>query len=71
MVSIIGIGMDGEKTRTSEALSVIKKADIIIGAKRMLAPFESFGKPTFCSWKSEETAAFLHSEKYENAAVLM
>ena len=27
MVSIIGIGMDGEKTLTSEALSAIKKAD--------------------------------------------
>ena len=54
MVSIIGIGMDGEKTLTAEALSAIKNADILIGAKRMLAPFENLEKPTFCSWKSEE-----------------
>ena len=71
MVSIIGIGMDGEKTLTAEALSAIKNADILIGAKRMLAPFENLEKPTFCSWKSEEIAEFLHSGNYENAAVLM
>lgn len=71
MISIIGIGMDGEKTLTAEALSAIKKADIIIGAKRMTEPFESLGKPCFCSWKSEEIADFLRNEKYENAAVLM
>ena len=71
MVSIIGIGMDGEKTLTAESLSAIKKADILIGAQRMTAPFESLEKPTFCSWRSEEIAAFLHNEKFENAAVLM
>lgn len=71
MVVIIGIGMDGKKTLTAEALSAIKNADILIGAKRMLEPFSSLGKPCFCSWKSDEIAEFLHNGKYENAAVLM
>ena len=71
MVIIIGIGMDGKKNLTAEALSAIKNADILIGAKRMLEPFSSLGKPCFCSWKSDEIAEFLHNGKYENAAVLM
>ena len=71
MVVIIGIGMDGKKTLTAEALSAIKNADILIGAKRMSEPFSSLGKPCFCSWKSDEIAEFLHNGKYENAAVLM
>ncbi|MGN0600906.1 MAG: precorrin-6y C5,15-methyltransferase (decarboxylating) subunit CbiE [Oscillospiraceae bacterium] len=71
MVYIIGIGMDGGKTITAEGLSAIEKADIIIGAERMLKPFQAFKKTSFCSWKSDEIAELLRSEKFENAAVLM
>lgn len=71
MVYIIGIGMDGAKTLTAEALSAIEKSDILIGAERMLEPFKAFGKPCFCSWKSGEISDILHNEKYKNAAVLM
>ncbi|MGN0587200.1 MAG: bifunctional cobalt-precorrin-7 (C(5))-methyltransferase/cobalt-precorrin-6B (C(15))-methyltransferase, partial [Oscillospiraceae bacterium] len=68
MVYIIGIGMDGGKTITEEALSAIEKSDIIIGAERMLKPFQMFNKTSFCSWKSSEIADLLRSENYTNAA---
>ncbi len=71
-IYIVGIGMDGKKTLTAKAYEVIKSADILIGAERMLVPFSSLEKPTFASWKAEEIAAYLKENKYYgNAVVLM
>lgn len=70
-IFIIGIGMDGEKTLTSEALETIKSADILIGAERMLAPFAELNKKTFQSWKADEISCFLHENNFSTAAILM
>lgn len=70
-VYIIGTGMDGGKTLTAEAMSVIKAADVLVGAERMLEPFLMLGKPIFIGWKSSEIVDFLKLCKAETAAVLM
>lgn len=70
-IYITGIGMDGKETITAEALSSIKNAEILIGAKRMLKPFAELGKKTYESWKADEIAAYLKKNAFENAVVLM
>ena len=70
-IYIIGIGMEGQKTLTAEALAAINSADILIGAKRMIEPFSRLGKNTFISWKTEEIAEFIRNNSCPSAAVLM
>ncbi|MGN0657578.1 MAG: precorrin-6y C5,15-methyltransferase (decarboxylating) subunit CbiE, partial [Ruminiclostridium sp.] len=70
-IYIVGIGMDGQKTLTAEALAAISSADILIGAKRMVEPFSPLGKNTFISWKTEEIAEFIHNNSCPSVAVLM
>ena len=53
-IYIVGIGMEGQKTLTAQALTAIESADVLIGAKRMVEPFLHLGKNTFISWKTEE-----------------
>lgn len=70
-VSLVGIGMDGAKTLTKEAQDCIASADLLIGAKRMLAPFSHLKKATFVCWKAEEISAYLQSNPVERAVVLL
>lgn len=70
-IYIIGTGMEGDKTLTSEARKAIEKADVLIGAERILKAFEGYGKEYFISWKSEEISDFLKEKQTETAAVLM
>ena len=70
-IYIIGIGMEGCKTLTEEAKSVIANADLLIGAGRMLEPFSDLKKEQFISWKSEEIADFLREKNFDTAAILM
>ncbi|MGN0618364.1 MAG: precorrin-6y C5,15-methyltransferase (decarboxylating) subunit CbiE [Ruminiclostridium sp.] len=70
-IYIVGIGMEGQKTLTAEALAAIKSADILIGAKRMVEPFSHLGKNTFISWKTEEIAEFIRNNPRSSVAVLM
>ncbi len=70
-VYIVGIGMDGVGTLTQNALGIIKSADVLIGASRMLEPFLLLDKQTFCSWKSEEIKYFISTNSFENVVILM
>lgn len=70
-IYIIGIGMEGQKTLTAEAKTAIEKADLLIGAIRMLEPFLHIEKECFISWKSDEIAEYLKGKTIETAAVLM
>ena len=70
-IYIIGIGMEGCKTLTEEAKTVIENADLLIGAGRMLEPFSDLKKEQFISWKSEEIADFLREKNFDTAAILM
>ena len=70
-VTIIGIGMDGWKTVTVEAMRAIESADVLIGAARMLEPFSYNVKPTLISYQSDEIAAFIQTKAYTRFAVLV
>lgn len=70
-ITIVGIGMDGAKTLTGQALAAIENADVLIGAGRMLAPFEGLNKPTLQSYDGREIAGFISACEHEKIAVLM
>lgn len=58
-VDIVGIGMGTEVTMTEEARRVIAGADILIGGKRMLEPYEDSGKVLFDCYQAEEIRRYL------------
>jgi precorrin-6Y C5,15-methyltransferase (decarboxylating), cbiT subunit len=70
-ISIVGIGMDGSDTLTSEALRIVENSHVLIGASRMLDCFKKLEKPRFISYKSSDIAEFIHSCEYEKITVLM
>lgn len=70
-VYIVGIGMDGVKTITKEAMAIIESADVLIGAERMLEPFSYLDKQCICSWKPDEIKNFLKQNNLENVVILM
>ncbi len=70
-VTIVGIGMDGDKTLTREAAAAIDEAQLLIGAGRMLLPFAHTGKPAIESFISEKTARLVEESGYEKIAVLV
>lgn len=70
-ITVVGIGTDGIQTMTKEALNAVENADVLIGAKRMLKPFEELKKPCFESYISSEIAKFIFDSEHKNIAVLM
>ncbi len=70
-VYIVGIGMGTQKTMTAEAAEAVEKADILIGAKRMIAPFKDKGKPCFDEYRSDEIVRIIAENTCQCAAVLM
>lgn len=70
-INIIGIGMDGVLTLTKAATDAVEKADLLIGAKRMLVPFKHLGKPTICEYESEKIFKCIKESNALNIAVLM
>lgn len=71
MVWIVGIGMDGVRTLTAEAREIIDSADILIGAERMLKPFENCGKIIFNEYLPDRITEFINSHSGSKIAVLM
>lgn len=69
-VYIVGIGMDGNRTFTNEAISAINEAKLLIGAERVVSPFRQLGKETFITYKPSEIARKIN-EYGCTAAVLM
>lgn len=70
-IIIAGIGTDGNSTLTQAAKSAIEQADVLIGAARMLAPFEELNKPCFMSYISSEIAAYINECEYTKIVILM
>ena len=70
-IYIVGTGMDGAKTLTREAMEAIRKADVLIGAERMLEPFKSLGKPMFAEYRSDDIERYLLDNSFITAAILM
>ncbi len=70
-IYIVGTGMDCALTLTREGEEAIQNSDLLIGAERMLKPFESLKKPCLCEYKSEIIADYIRKSEYEKFAVLM
>lgn len=70
-VYIVGTGMEGKKTLTAEAKTVIENSEVLIGARRMVEPYMGMNKQFFVSWKSEEIAEYLCKKSFTSAAVLV
>lgn len=70
-VYIVGTGMEGRKTLTAEAKTIIENAEVLIGARRMVEPFMGMNKQFFISWKSEEIADYLCEKNFITAAILV
>jgi len=70
-IFIVSTGMDGIKTLTSEALECINQSDMLIGAERVLKPFENSGKPCFKLYKTEEIYNLILESEYRKISVLM
>lgn len=70
-IYIVGIGMCSEKNMTAEAVEAVEKADVLIGAKRMLEPFRHMEKQFFEEYKSAEIVRYIETCGCKNVAVLM
>ena len=67
---LIGTGTDGLGSLTADAGQAIRSADLLIGAKRMLEPYENAGKSLFYAYQAKQIAEALHNSQAESAAVL-
>lgn len=70
-VAIVGTGMDGHRTLTREAQEIIANAQMLLGARRMLEPYENAGKRIFVSYDSAVLAQQIETSDLERFAVLM
>ena len=64
----IGVGSDGMTLRAAEKL---RRADVVIGARRMLDSVDTAGKDTVEEYRSERIVSFLEGSDYRRAAVLL
>lgn len=64
----IGVGSDGMTLRAAEKL---RRADVVIGARRMLDSADTAGKDTVEEYRSERIVSFLEGSDYRRAAVLL
>ena len=71
-VTLVGIGIGTPEGMTVEAAQVIEKADLLVGADRMLAAAADKHKPTFSAYEPREIGDYLelHPE-YQRIVVLL
>lgn len=71
-IVLLGIGMGSPQVMTVEGRRACEEADVIIGAKRMLASLASYNKPVLTSYRPEEIRAFIdNQEDYHNIVVAL
>lgn len=70
-VYLIGIGMGNPDTLTMGAARAIRESDLLIGASRLLEPFEELGIPTRCHVTAREIEAAIRSSQAEQVSVLL
>lgn len=69
-VYLTGTGTDGCRTLTAEAAEAIGRAELLIGAKRMLEPYADSGKQLVYLYQAERIAEALRNSPAACAAVL-
>lgn len=70
-ITIAGIGMDGAATITAEARTAIERAEVLIGAERMLKPFKALGKKMILEYRAEEILRIIGENSEADICVLM
>ena len=71
-VAIIGIGTGAVQVMTGEAGEAIKKADLLIGAGRMLRSVAGYGRPVYEEYLPEKILEYIKKHpEYEQIAVLL
>ncbi len=70
-IIIVGVGMGNINTLTIEGKNHIDKAEVLIGAKRMVKAVNTGNKPFFYSFDGNEIKNFIQSSNYQNYVVLM
>ncbi|MBR4744260.1 MAG: precorrin-6y C5,15-methyltransferase (decarboxylating) subunit CbiE [Oscillospiraceae bacterium] len=68
-VSVIGIGMS-RSTLTAQALEAVTKADLLIGAPRMLSEFKDLKKNTSVAFLAQDILGVIRSSDADRIAVL-
>ena len=66
MLTVIGIGMDGDSTLTAEGLWEIEDADYLIGSERAVQRFAD-KKKTYVEWSAEKIERIIRSEQGNGA----
>ena len=69
-VTIVGLGMSAD-TLTTEGLRAVHKADILIGAPRLIAQFEALCKPSFAEYVPEKVAHFINESENMSFCILV
>lgn len=71
-VTLVGIGMGTPEGMTLQAEAVIRDAEVLIGAKRMLEAAGNTGKPVFVAYDAKVIADYIREHpEYRSAAVLL
>ena len=69
-VYLVGIGLGNPDTLTIEAAKAIERSDLLIGAKRMLEPYESQACQKLALIKSDDIVEALRTSDAQRACVL-
>lgn len=71
-ITLVGIGMGSEKSRTREAAEAVREADLLIGARRMVQSCAGRGQDVYVEYDSEKIGNYirLHPE-YEKIAIVL
>jgi precorrin-6Y C5,15-methyltransferase (decarboxylating) len=69
-VAVIGTGL-GADTLTAEAREAVLCAEVLLGASRMLEPFQNLGKPTYPCYLPEDVTSVIEKEDAQEFAVLV
>jgi precorrin-6Y C5,15-methyltransferase (decarboxylating) len=71
-ISLVGIGMGTEATMTMEVKKELHKAQVIIGAKRMIEKFQNKEQALFASYKPEEICQFIgEHQEYQRIVIAL
>ena len=63
--------MDGALTLTAEVRAAIERADLLIGAERMLKPFAALGNKMFFEYRAEDILRIINENPEAEICVLM
>lgn len=71
-ISLVGIGMGGRESRTEEASRVLREADLLIGAKRMVQACKEAGQDVYQEYDSKKIGNYIENHpEYEKIAVVL